>query len=98
MLRVHGNTELERWALEKRREFDRMASELVAQAAAEGDLRKDVDPALVTKLVFGMINSLVDWYRPANSSVVRDESRSIATDELAEAVLGVVFGGLRTRR
>jgi AcrR family transcriptional regulator len=98
MLRVHGNTELERWALERRREFDRAVSGLVAQAVGEGDLREDLDPALVTKLVFGMVNSLVDWYRPADLGGVRAGSGGMSAGELADVVLGVVLDGLRTRR
>ncbi len=64
LLRVHGNTDAERWALERRREFDRFVAGLVREAAADGDVRDDLDPAVVTRLLFGMINSLVEWYRP----------------------------------
>src|SRR3954453_10189812 len=64
LLRVHGNTEAERWALERRREFDRFVASLVRSAVADGDVRDDLDPAVVTRLLFGMINSLVEWYRP----------------------------------
>jgi AcrR family transcriptional regulator len=64
LLRVRGNTPTEQAALERRREFDRRVTDLVAQAAAEGDLRDDLDPARATRLIFGTVNSLVDWYRP----------------------------------
>jgi len=37
---------------------------LVTQAAAEGDLRSDVAPAAAARLLFGMVNSLIEWYRP----------------------------------
>jgi AcrR family transcriptional regulator len=89
LLRVHGNTETERWALERRREFDRFVTELVREAAADGDLRDDLDPMLVTRLLFGMINSVVEWYRP------RPGRRAITADELAEHVLAIGFDGLR---
>ena len=36
-------------------------SPLVAEAAIEGEVRTDVDPALTTRLVIGMVNSLVEW-------------------------------------
>ena len=97
LLRVHGNTETERWALERRRQFDRTVAGLVAEAAAQGDVRSDVDPLLVTRLLFGMINSLVDWYRPelAGPGRKRGSSRTLRPDELADALLRVVFDGLR---
>jgi AcrR family transcriptional regulator len=89
LLRVRGNTEVERWALEQRREFDRLVTGLVAQAAAEGDVRDDLDAAIVARLLFGMINSLVEWYRPTGSHA------RMAPAELADAVVRLAFDGLR---
>jgi AcrR family transcriptional regulator len=83
LLRVRGNTETERWALQRRREFDRRLARLVQQAVDEGDLRADLDPALVTRLLFGMVNSLVEWYRPGYGEGV------------PEAVVALAFDGLR---
>ncbi len=65
LLRVRGNTRTERWAMERRREFDQRVADLLKAAVAEGDLRSDVDVRLATRLLFGMINSMVEWYRPA---------------------------------
>ena len=92
LLRVHGNTEVERWALEQRREFDRWVTGLVTQAAAEGDVRDDLDAAVVTRLLFGMINSLVEWYRPPGSHA------RMVPGELADAVIRLAFDGLRRSR
>jgi AcrR family transcriptional regulator len=89
LLRVHGNTETERWALDRRREFDRFVTELVREAAADGDLRDDLDPTLVTRLLFGMINSVVEWYRP------RRDRRAISAEELSAHVLAIGLDGLR---
>lgn len=89
LLRVHGNTATERWALERRREFDRVVAALVAEAAAEGDVRADVEPAVVTRLLFGMINSLVEWYRPDGPG------HTLAPSDLAAAVVRLAFDGLR---
>ncbi len=33
-------------------------------AADEGALRADIPPDLISRLLFGMVNSLVEWYRP----------------------------------
>jgi AcrR family transcriptional regulator len=99
LLRVHGNTPTERWALDRRREFDRIVADLVAQAAAEGDVRTDVQPGIVTRLLFGMINSLVEWYRPSESGggTARrgTSSRVVGAEELADAVVRLAFDGLR---
>ncbi|MFD7548296.1 TetR/AcrR family transcriptional regulator [Streptomyces sp. NPDC059578] len=87
LLRVRGNTDTERWALERRREFDHRVSELLRAAAADGDVRGDVDVRLATRLVFGMINSIVEWYRP--------DGRGHGDQEVCEAVVRLVFEGLR---
>jgi AcrR family transcriptional regulator len=83
LLRVRGNTETERWAIARRREFDKRLTTLVSKAVEEGDLRDDLDPALVTRLLFGMVNSLVEWYRPGHG------------DEVPAAVVALAFDGLR---
>ncbi|MEV0253253.1 TetR/AcrR family transcriptional regulator [Streptomyces sp. NPDC050732] len=91
LLRVRGNTDTERWAMERRREFDQQVAELLKEAAADGDLRSDGDLRLATRLLFGMINSIVEWYRP--------ESRGAANGEqIADAVVQLAFAGLRTDR
>lgn len=87
LLRVRGNTETERWALERRRDFDHRVAELLKAAAAEGDVRGDVEVRLATRLVFGMINSIVEWYRP--------DVRGASGPEVADAVVRLVFAGLR---
>lgn len=88
LLRVRGNTDTERWAMERRREFDQQVAELFKEAVADGDLRSDADLRLATRLLFGMINSIVEWYRP--------ESRGAANGEqVADAVVQLAFAGLR---
>jgi AcrR family transcriptional regulator len=97
LLRVHGNTETERWALDRRRQFDRFVTGLVRKAAAEGDVRTDVDAAVVTRLLFGMINSLVEWYEPPSTAGRRLRGgRPVAPEDLADAVVRLAFDGLRT--
>jgi AcrR family transcriptional regulator len=86
LLRVRGNSLTEQAALERRREFDAFVSHLVKEAAAEGGIRADLDPALVTRLLFGTVNSITEWYRPA---------RGASADDLADALVKMAFGGLR---
>jgi AcrR family transcriptional regulator len=85
LLRARGNTEVERAATTRRRQFDRYVAGLVRQAEADGDIRPDVDPGVTARLLFGMVNSLVEWYRPAHP-------------DLADAVCAIAFDGLRSRR
>lgn len=89
LLRVRGNTGTERWAMERRREFDQRVAALLKQAAADGDLREDVDARLATRLLFGMINSIAEWYRP-------DGGGAAERERVADAVVLLAFGGLRT--
>lgn len=87
LLRLRGNTEVERSALTRRREFDRAVTALVLAARDDGSLRSDIDPRIAERLVFGMINSIVEWYRPDGSEDV---------DRLAADVLAVALDGLRS--
>jgi AcrR family transcriptional regulator len=90
LLRARGNTGTERDALARRREFDQIVADLVAEAERDGDIRPDVDPAVTARLLFGLVNSLVEWYRP--------DRRATSASELADAVCAVAFDGLRIRR
>ncbi len=89
LLRVRGNTDTERWALDRRRDFDHRVADLLRAAADEGDVRGDVEVRLATRLVFGMINSIVEWYRPGG--------RGMVEKDVADAVTLLVFAGLRTQ-
>lgn len=90
LLRARGNTSTERAALARRREFDQIVADLVAEAEQDGDIRPDVDPAITARLLFGLVNSLVEWYQPSR--------RATSASELADAVCAVAFDGLRIRR
>lgn len=85
LLRVRGNTEVERAALERRRAFDQRFSALVEDACAEGALRADIDARTITRFIYGTINSLVEWYRPGGL---------IAARALADSLVTVLFHGL----
>jgi AcrR family transcriptional regulator len=86
LLRLRGNTEIERSALERRRTFDHAVAALVDEARAEGSLRDDIDARAATRLLFGMINSIVEWYRPGGA---------LSAESLADTVVAVAFSGLR---
>jgi AcrR family transcriptional regulator len=85
LLRVRGNGEVEQDALRRRRVIDDRLADLVQAAVDEGAVRDDLDPYLISRLLFGMVNSLVEWVRP--------DGRYDA-QQLAEAIGGVAFDGL----
>ena len=89
LVRVRGNSEVERQALVRRRRLDRLVANLVKEAVGDGDLRPDIDPAVTARLLFGMVNSLTEWLRPSHR-------RSAA--ELGDAVAIFAFAGLRSER
>ena len=82
---MHGNTGTERWALAERRGFDKIVAGLVQDAIDEGDVRADVDARTAARLIFGTINSVIEWYRPG---------ADIGPSELADQILAMVFGGI----
>ncbi|TKV26404.1 TetR/AcrR family transcriptional regulator [Arthrobacter sp. NamB2] len=88
LLRLRGNTDVEREALERRRTFDREVAALVDAARHEGSIRRDIDPRTTTRLIFGTINSIVEWYRPGGP---------LTADKLADDVILMVFDGLHRR-
>jgi AcrR family transcriptional regulator len=88
LLRLRGNTDIERAALERRRAFNRAIAELVDEARADGSIRSDLDPRTTTRLLFGMIGSVVDWYRPDGP---------VSAAKVADDVVAVAFGGVRAR-
>jgi AcrR family transcriptional regulator len=89
LLRIRGNTTVERRALARRREFDQIVGRLVQEACDEGSIGPDVDPGLTSRLIFGTVNSIIEWYRP---------TRTLGADELADAVIKMIFDGLRIHR
>ncbi len=89
LLRVRGNSPVEVAALERRRRLDERLAALVAQAVDEGALRADLDPELVSRLLFGTVNSLVEWYRPDGP---------LDPGHLADAVVDLAFEGLHQLR
>jgi len=79
LLRVHGNSAVELAALKRRRAIDVKLASLVRAAVDEGALRADIDPDVISRLLFGMVNSLIEWYRPGGPVDPEVLARSIAT-------------------
>jgi AcrR family transcriptional regulator len=83
LLRVHGNTPVEKAALARRRGIDERLADMVRDAVDEGVVRADVDPLVISRLLFGMVNSLVEWVRPG-----------VDAEPLADALAALAFDGL----
>jgi AcrR family transcriptional regulator len=88
LLRVRGNSGVELAALERRRVIDEKLATLVRAAVAEGSVRADIDPDVISRLLFGTVNSLVEWWRPDGP---------VSADVLARSVAGLTFEGLARR-
>ncbi len=85
LLRVRGNSEVEVSAIARRRVIDEKLAGLVREAVEEGSLRADLEPELVSRLLFGMVNSLVEWYRPDGP---------LDPTHVADALVDLAFEGL----
>ena len=62
---------------------------MVQEAIESGEIRSDIDPRLATRLLFGMVNSITEWYRPG----VRPSSRT----DIVAAVVKFSMHGLYVR-
>ncbi len=88
LLRARGNSEVEQAALERRRAIDDALADLVRDAVREGSLRTDIEPQLISRLLFGMVNSSVEWFHTGGS---------VDATALADAITGIAFDGLTQR-
>lgn len=86
LLRLHGNTAVEQRALARRRALDGRLTQLFAESASQGTLRDDLNPRFAARFSFGLVNSLVEWYRPDGETT---------PEELAEAIISFARTGLR---
>lgn len=88
LFRVRGASSVQRDALERRRAFDRYVTDVIRLAQADGDIDAALDARLTTRLIFGMSNSVVEWYASGSS---------IARERVIDSLVLVAFDGLRRR-
>ncbi len=88
LLRVRGNTRAERKIVARRRAFDHEMAAHVARAQRASEIRRDLDPRLAARLLFGMLNSITEWYRVGGE---------LDADDIATAVFRLAFEGLDRR-
>jgi AcrR family transcriptional regulator len=85
LFRVREATEVQREAAEMRRAFDRHVAAIIAEAQRDGSLRADLDARLATRLIFGMSNSVVEWYRA---------SSPLGQERVVDAIVTQAFNGI----
>ncbi|MGH7706766.1 MAG: TetR/AcrR family transcriptional regulator [Candidatus Dormibacteria bacterium] len=88
LVRIRGNSRTERTAIERRRQFDAAVVEVVRAAQAAGGVDSKLDGPLIVRLMFGMVNSLVEWYRPTGR---------LPIDAIAETIVRTVIDGVAPR-
>jgi hypothetical protein len=71
--------------MQRRREFDARVDELVRRALSDGSVTSGLDPSLTTRLIFGLVNSVSEWYQP---------ERGIDEVGIPEAIVALVMHGL----
>ena len=84
LLRLRGNSELEMRALQRRREFTRRVIPLINAAQASGEIRSDLDTGVLTRLMFGTVNSVIEWYETGGR---------LSPDEIARHAVVLLFNG-----
>ena len=63
---------------------------MIARCAARRAIcARDIEPRLATRLLFGMLNSITEWYRPGGE---------LGAQDIAEAVFRIAFEGLKAER
>lgn len=82
---VKSDTLTEVAARRRRREFQRFVGELFKGAIADGTIASHFDPELLGKLLFGMANSTVYWWRTDRSE--------LSVEQLAATIIEIFTHG-----
>ena len=85
LLRLRGNSEVETKALLRRRDLTTRLASLIADAQAEGSVRDTASPKVLARLIYGTVNSLVDWYSPEKSAGV---------EQTGDVLIDLIFQGI----
>jgi AcrR family transcriptional regulator len=87
LVRVRGNSGAERDAMVRRRAFDEAVTAIVRSAQTAGEFDPQLDASLAVRLMFGMVNSIVEWYKPDGP---------LPIERIADALVQIVFNGIAT--
>lgn len=86
IIRLQGKTEVARKVRSWRRDYEQRFTQLVATAQQSGDVRSDIDAAMLARLVLGMVNWVVGWFEP--------RGQSLSASSVEAAVVAVAANGL----
>jgi AcrR family transcriptional regulator len=86
-VRVRGNSDAERDAMLRRRSFDERVTAIVRAAQKAGEFDPKLDASLAVRLMFGMVNSIVEWYKPDGP---------LPIERIADALVKIVFNGVES--
>ncbi|GAB2516314.1 HTH-type transcriptional repressor KstR2 [Corynebacterium atrinae] len=89
LLRLRGNTDVEMQILERRRRLTQELIDVVRDAQGEGLVTDELEAGVIGRLIFGMINSIVEWYRPGGKCT---------PEEMAAITPRLVFDGILLRK
>jgi AcrR family transcriptional regulator len=87
LVRVRGNSDAERDAMVRRRAFDESVTAIVRDAQTAGEFDAKLDASLAVRLMFGMVNSIVEWYKPDGP---------LPIGRIADALVQIVFSGVES--
>ncbi|AKK09967.1 TetR/AcrR family transcriptional regulator [Corynebacterium testudinoris] len=88
LLRLRGNTDVELQILERRRRLTQELIDVVRDAQEKGLVNDALEAGVIGRLIFGMINSIVEWYRPGGK---------YTPEEMAAITPRLVFDGILIR-
>jgi TetR/AcrR family transcriptional regulator, cholesterol catabolism regulator len=63
--------------LAQRRKYESFLRTLIQEGQRDGTFRRDVDPALAAKVLFGMLNWTYTWYSPTGAWKAADIARAV---------------------
>lgn len=87
LLRLRGNSDVEKEALRRRRQLTTRLAVLIADGQTEGSVRETTSAKVLARLLFGTINSLVDWY---------DSEKSAGAQQTGEVLVDLIFHGIHS--
>ena len=87
LLRLRGNSDVEKEALRRRRQLPTRLAVLIADGQTEGSVRETTSAKVLARLLFGTINSLVDWY---------DSEKSAGAQQTGEVLVDLIFHGIHS--
>ncbi|HUZ51516.1 MAG TPA: TetR/AcrR family transcriptional regulator [Streptosporangiaceae bacterium] len=86
IIRLQGKSDVARRVLTWRREYEQRFADLIEAAQKAGEVRGDIEAAMLARLVLGLVNWVVEWFEP--------RGRSYSASSVEAAVVAVAAHGL----